>query len=210
MSRAVMDVFVLTGINKPASIELVPGLNRLGRNPTNDFRVHDATVSSFHCEITVAGDTLAVRDLCSTNGTIIDGQPIQEASLRLGQVLQLGSAEFRLAKRPTRDLELMHIAIPKVSAPPVPAPALLPDGSAACFTHRAVAATRKCTRCGQTYCDDCARTVGIAGGQSMTFCPDCNGPCEVLTPPAAVLAAAKARKKSFLGRLTQTIKIRLG
>jgi hypothetical protein len=204
-----MDVFVLTGINKPASLELVPGLNRLGRNPTNDFRVHDATVSSFHCEIRVADDSVVVRDLCSTNGTFIDGRPIQEAPLRLGQVLQLGSAEFRLDKRPTRDAELMHIAIPKIGVAPPPAPALLPDGSPACLHHRAVAATRKCTRCAQTYCDECVRVVGITGSKSMTFCPDCSGPCEPL-PSTAVLAAAKAKKQSFLGRLKQTIKIRRG
>src|ERR1041384_425134 len=91
-----MNKFVLTGLTHPGTFELEPGFNTLGRNPTNDFRVHDVTVSSFHCEIVVSGDSILVRDLGSTNGTFIDGQPILEAQLNPAQVLRLGSAELRL------------------------------------------------------------------------------------------------------------------
>ena len=99
----VMNKLVLTGLTHPGTFELEPGFNTLGRNPTNDFRVHDVTVSSFHCEIVVSEDSVLVRDLGSTNGTYIDGQPVQEAQLTSGQILRLGSAELRLESTPVTE-----------------------------------------------------------------------------------------------------------
>ena len=46
-----MAKLTLEGITHAGSVELVDGLISIGRNPTNDFRVSDPTVSSFHCEI---------------------------------------------------------------------------------------------------------------------------------------------------------------
>ena len=86
---------LLTGITHPGSIELIDGLLSIGRNPTNDFRVHDATVSSFHCELLITGNTVLVRDLNSTNGTFIDGAQIREAYLSVGVTLELGDVKLR-------------------------------------------------------------------------------------------------------------------
>jgi pSer/pThr/pTyr-binding forkhead associated (FHA) protein len=94
-----MERLVLTWVGKPFAFELMPGLNRLGRNPTNDCRVADASLSSFHCEITLAADnSVRVRDLASTNGTYIDGEQIVDAQLRPGQVLRLGTVELALER----------------------------------------------------------------------------------------------------------------
>jgi pSer/pThr/pTyr-binding forkhead associated (FHA) protein len=92
-----MERLVLSWVNKPFAFELMPGLNRLGRNPTNDCRVPDASVSSFHCEVTLEPDkTVHVRDLASTNGTFIDGVQALDGDVRPGQVLRLGTVELRL------------------------------------------------------------------------------------------------------------------
>src|SRR5882762_9219722 len=107
-----MNKFVLTGLTHPGSFELEPGFNTLGRNPTNDFRIHDTTASSFHCELVVSEDSVLVRDLGSTNGTFIEGQPIQEAPLKSGQILRLGSAELRLDSE--RITEPSWIEIPEL------------------------------------------------------------------------------------------------
>jgi pSer/pThr/pTyr-binding forkhead associated (FHA) protein len=104
-----MERLVLSWVNKPFAFELMPGLNKLGRNPTNDFRVADASVSSFHCEITLDGNTVHVRDLASTNGTFIDGVPLLDGELKIGQLLRLGSVEFQL--------ESVTIAEPQVPEP---------------------------------------------------------------------------------------------
>ncbi|MEW6156702.1 MAG: FHA domain-containing protein, partial [Verrucomicrobiota bacterium] len=85
-------------LNHSWAIDLAPGLNRIGRNPTNDFRIPDASVSSFHCEISVSADSVVVTDLGSTNGTFVDGQMIQQSELKPGQTLRLGQAEFKLER----------------------------------------------------------------------------------------------------------------
>ena len=99
--------FVLSWLGRRMSIELRPGLNRIGRNPTNDFRVPEASVSSFHCEISLEGKTVSVRDLGSTNGTFVSGLRIRESILTTGQILKLGSAEFRLEETNADVIEMV-------------------------------------------------------------------------------------------------------
>jgi len=104
-----MERLVLSWVDKPFAFDLMPGLNRIGRNPTNDFRVPDASISSFHCEVMLSPDnTVHIRDLASTNGTYIDGVQALDGTLKPGQVLRLGSVEFRL--------EVASIAEPVVPA----------------------------------------------------------------------------------------------
>jgi predicted component of type VI protein secretion system len=92
-----MERLVLSWVNKPFAFELKPGLNRLGRNPTNDFRVADASISSFHCEISLEADNkVIVRDLASTNGTYVDNVSTWDGQIKVGQSLRLGTVEFRL------------------------------------------------------------------------------------------------------------------
>lgn len=108
-----MERLVLSWVNKPYAFELMPGLNRLGRNPTNDFRVADASVSSFHAEVTLDSENnVHVRDLASTNGTFIDGISALDGPVNPGQILRLGSVEFKLESVTVAD------------APPVPEPAM--------------------------------------------------------------------------------------
>jgi hypothetical protein len=202
-----MDKLVLKGLSKPWLTELKLGFNTLGRNPTNDFRIPDASVSSFHCEIIVSEDSILVRDLGSTNGTFIDHQPIQESVIQPGQTVQLGSAEFRLEAEPAP--AEVHIAIPPRSAPqpPAPQPSCLRDGSPGCLNHPGTPAIYKCTQCQSTLCVECVRGLGRPGATPLIFCSACNGQCEDLATPAP--RPSKATKgKSILGRLKQTLKIR--
>jgi len=201
-----MNKFVLTGLTHPGSFELEPGFNTLGRNPTNDFRIHDTTASSFHCELVVSEDSVLVRDLGSTNGTFIEGQPIQEAPLKSGQILRLGSAELRLDSE--RITEPSRIEIPELRTEQLAASVTLADGSLACLNHPEIRAAVKCVKCQKVFCGDCVHVLRLAGGKSRVFCPSCSGQCEPL-PGASVPTPSARKKQSLLGRLTQTIRIRL-
>src|ERR1035438_7147122 len=75
-------------------IDLNLGVNRLGRIPKNDFPIEHPTVSSRHCEIVLANDGVMVRDCTSANGTFVNGERIQEATLSVGQTLHLGEVEL--------------------------------------------------------------------------------------------------------------------
>ncbi|HYT61006.1 MAG TPA: FHA domain-containing protein [Haliangiales bacterium] len=199
-----MNKLLLTGLTRPGTFELEPGFNTLGRNPTNDFRIHDVTVSSFHCEIVVSEGSVAVRDLGSTNGTYIDDQPIQEAQLKPGQVLRLGSAELRLDSHPVT--APAHVAIPELKVEQPPDSAVLPDGSLSCLNHREDRAIVRCVKCQKAFCEECIHVLRLAGGKTRVFCPSCSGPCEPL--PGAPAATHAPKKQSLFGRLTQTIRIR--
>ncbi len=199
-----MSKFVLTGLTHPGEFELEPGFNTLGRNPTNDYRVHDATVSSFHCEIVLSNDSVLVRDLGSTNGTFIDNQPVHEGQLAPGQILRLGSAELRLESQLMA--EPVEISIPELKVELPPASVTLPDGSVSCLNHPDTRGIVKCVKCERVFCEECVHVLRLTGGKKRVFCPACSGHCETLPGSPA---PKQRRKRSLLGRLTQTIRIRL-
>jgi pSer/pThr/pTyr-binding forkhead associated (FHA) protein len=94
-----MERLVLSWVGKPLAFDLMPGLNRFGRNPTNDFRIGDASISGFHCELTLdAENNIHVHDLASTNGTFIDRVQVADGELHPGQTLRLGTVELQLEK----------------------------------------------------------------------------------------------------------------
>jgi FHA domain len=196
-----MTPMFLNGVGRPWSYELKGGINSLGRNPTNDFRVSDPSVSSFHCELEVTEESVLVRDLGSTNGTFVDGERIKEARLQPGQLLRLGSAELKLEEQAIR------IAIPTSAPEPAPAPVELQNGVPSCANHVELAAAYKCTHCNLLFCFDCVRMLKRAGGKTLLFCPSCSGTCEKLAPGGK--GTLRPKKQSLLGRLTQTIRLRL-
>ena len=76
--------------------ELKADKTTIGRLEDNAFQIAEASVSSHHCEILLKGGDVIVRDLNSTNGSFINGQPITEATLKPSQILRLGQVEVRL------------------------------------------------------------------------------------------------------------------
>jgi hypothetical protein len=76
--------------------ELKVDRTTIGRLEDNTFQIPEPSVSSHHCEVLLRGKDVVVKDLNSTNGTFIDGEPITEAPLKPGQVLRLGQVEIRL------------------------------------------------------------------------------------------------------------------
>jgi hypothetical protein len=72
---------------------LVRAITVLGRGTDADIRVEDPGVSRKHCEI-VVGNPALVRDLQSTNGTLLNGEKISEASLEDGAVVKIGGTSL--------------------------------------------------------------------------------------------------------------------
>jgi hypothetical protein len=67
----------------------------IGTHPAAELALTDDTVSRFHCDITVSGKLVVLRDLESGNGTIVDGVSVLVAHLRGGSVLTLGRTQLR-------------------------------------------------------------------------------------------------------------------
>jgi len=193
-------LIVKSGEAQGESIELRPGVNRLGRGRHNDFPIEHPTVSTVHCEITCDERAVLVRDCGSTNGTFINGNLITESRLNPGETLHLGVVEMVLETEP------MTIAIPRVDFAEAPAPGLLPDGSEPCFKHPEVRARRQCTQCQKCFCEPCIHTLRRVGGKVLKLCPLCSGPCAII--PGREEGPRK--KKSILGSIwpfKKTLKI---
>ena len=82
----------MNGTHEPIVIEKFPFL--LGRNESCDYQVPSTRVSREHAAIHKDGKHYRIKDLGSTNGTLVNGKKIGEALLNDGDLLTFADAEF--------------------------------------------------------------------------------------------------------------------
>ncbi len=73
--------------------ELAEDVITLGRSPENAIQIDDPSVSGRHARLEIAEGEYHLKDLESTNGTRVNGQPIQSILLRPGDRIRLGKVE---------------------------------------------------------------------------------------------------------------------
>lgn len=122
-------LLVNAGTPQAWEIQLRPGLNRIGRGEHNDFVIPHPSVSGSHCEITVSPGSVVLKDLSSTNGSFVNGAPVQEVVLQSGQALRLGHVEL-LFETVGAAAPAIRISVTPAASPP-PAPAAPPPGATA-------------------------------------------------------------------------------
>ncbi|MGC3957877.1 MAG: FHA domain-containing protein [Verrucomicrobiota bacterium] len=182
------------GTGETEVLELNLGVNHFGRDPENHFPVNHPTVSARHAELILTADGVLLRDLDSTNGTFINDAIVKQAVLQPGQKLRLGDVEFVI------DTTDAHIAIPEIERPIPAPPVVLPDGAMLCQRHQGSRVTHRCTHCHSVLCDACVTRLRRKGGKTLKLCKLCSHPVEMI-------ASEKTKKKSFLSKLTSTIKL---
>ena len=70
-------------------------IRTVGRSTGADFIVDASLVSRVHCRLTASGDdTLEVRDMESTNGTLVNGERVEARMLVSGDRIQVGRVEL--------------------------------------------------------------------------------------------------------------------
>jgi len=62
----------------------------IGRKKSCDLQLPLGSISRRHCQLNHSEGILTVRDLGSRNKTLLNGQPIDEALLKAGDILQIG------------------------------------------------------------------------------------------------------------------------
>jgi len=65
-----------------------------------DITVNDHMVSRVHCALEISDEGVLLRDLESTNGTLVGDEPIQTALLSSGSTFRIGKHLFQLAITP--------------------------------------------------------------------------------------------------------------
>jgi len=125
-------------------IELTDDPLRIGRSEDNDLVLaSDGRASRHHAEIERRQDGWWVHDLGSRNGTWVNAAPVQEARLQDGDLLQVGTSEFRFAGLIDPNMTEDYVPDKQAEPPPALSPrereilALLADGA----TDEKIAAT---------------------------------------------------------------------
>ncbi len=82
----------------PDGLYALHGTSRIGRSEQSEIVLLDPSVSRAHAVVEVAGATMVVRDLGSTNGTFLNGRRVDTGKLRDGDELRFGNTRMRVER----------------------------------------------------------------------------------------------------------------
>lgn len=89
---------LLRGVSGPLAGMAYPlvGMMEIGREGTGITLAADVQASRRHAMITATQAGMQLQDLGSTNGTYVNGVKVTTALLRMGDIIKIGSSEFRV------------------------------------------------------------------------------------------------------------------
>jgi adenylate cyclase len=93
------------------------GVVIVGRAVTSDLPIYDPTVSRHHAELYLTEAGVDVKDLGSSNGTFVNGTPIDQSQAVNGDVVTFGRVAFRVVEVTPPAQQLMP-DMPAFTAPP--------------------------------------------------------------------------------------------
>ena len=70
---------------------------RMGRSPDNDLILRDPATSGHHARVERRGEQFWIVDLGSTNGTLVNGEPVQEKELGHDDRITIGQNAVHFA-----------------------------------------------------------------------------------------------------------------
>ncbi|MFA7281476.1 MAG: FHA domain-containing protein [Sterolibacterium sp.] len=76
-------------------IPLIKERMTLGRKPHNDIQIDNLAISGEHAAIVTILNDSFLEDLNSTNGTLVNGQPVKKHFLKNGDVVELGKYKLK-------------------------------------------------------------------------------------------------------------------
>ncbi len=89
----------------------------IGRDEGGSLVLDDASVSRRHARVTSLADgSFRVQDLGSTNGTAINGTPVESAELRPGDHLEIGQVALRLDLLSLEEVEHLQSVIDRLAS----------------------------------------------------------------------------------------------
>jgi diguanylate cyclase (GGDEF)-like protein len=99
-------LIIFSGTNSGRRHKLRRGITAIGRSPTTDISLNDDRVSRVHCIIEWMGDTIAIEDKGSTNGTFVDSCRVSRAILSPGAIFQLGHSMMKIEYKTEAEIRL--------------------------------------------------------------------------------------------------------
>jgi predicted component of type VI protein secretion system len=87
---ALVTIQLIEGLERGQVYSELPTPVTIGREDDNSVRLNDERVSRFHAKIQEDGGRIILTDLDSTNGTRVNGHPVQMRVLQVGDQLSIG------------------------------------------------------------------------------------------------------------------------
>lgn len=105
-------LIIMTKAGAPRQINLAEGRTTIGRTDQNTLVFDSHLVSRAHAAIDVVGVSVTVTDLCSSNGTLVNGRRIRVLALKNRDVLEIGDVKLRFlsAADPAPDVAPLSLA----------------------------------------------------------------------------------------------------
>ena len=88
-------ITVLEGSDTGKTVEAERATIKIGTHPSADLVLSDRAASRFHCEVSIEGKRAVIRDLGSTNGTMVDSVHVIHAGLNAGSIITVGRTRIR-------------------------------------------------------------------------------------------------------------------
>jgi signal transduction histidine kinase len=85
-------LIVIKGTDEGKQFELDAAVLGVGRDASNQIRLHDTEVSRRHAEFRQVEGGYRIFDVGSANGTFVNNQPVKEVMLQSGDRLQVGQS----------------------------------------------------------------------------------------------------------------------
>lgn len=99
----------------------------IGRKAHNDIQIDNLSISGEHAVVVTILDDSFLEDLNSTNGTLVNGQPVKKHFLKSGDVVELGKYKLKYLHEPLAPevAEIEKSMLPRpVTIAPVAGPGL--------------------------------------------------------------------------------------
>jgi predicted component of type VI protein secretion system len=105
----------------------------LGRKPHNDIQIDNLAISGEHAAVVTILNDSFLEDLNSTNGTLVNGQPVKKHFLKNSDVIELGKYKLKYVAEQTVQAESADFEKTMVLRPNMvrPAPSATPPSSPA-------------------------------------------------------------------------------
>ena len=125
-----LKLIVVSGKANKGAVTLKPPII-IGRSRQAELTVAHPMISRRHCEIFEVDGLLMIRDLGSLNGTVVEGQRVDESPLSPGNEFSLGPLTFRAEYEYEGHLD--SLPAPKIAEEDTPRPQVRCDREAPAF-----------------------------------------------------------------------------
>jgi transcriptional regulator with GAF, ATPase, and Fis domain len=102
-------LIAINGSKKGTTFPLTADQITIGRESASVVSLNHASVSRRHCVIEREGDSFKIRDLDSSNGTFVNGQPVNEKMLNHADQVRVGSIALLFLIEETEDTTSGHL-----------------------------------------------------------------------------------------------------